>query len=147
MRRVIVLGTVMALSAGSLVAVALQQGQQPEVSKVIEAQKIADNLYMLTGPGGASKDARDPSGGNVAAFITDTGVVVVDSKNPGWGRPILDKIGTLTNKPVTMVIDTHTHGDHTSGQVEFPANIDIVAQEYSNINMRKTAMPALTLRE
>jgi cyclase len=141
MRRVIVLGTVIAISTGSLAAVALQQGQQPDVPKVIEAQKIADNLYLLTGPGGPSKDARDPSGGNVAAFITATGVVVVDSKNPGWGRPILEKIATLTSKPVTMVIDTHTHGDHTSGQVEFPANIDIVAQEYSNINMRKTAMP------
>src|SRR4051812_30311813 len=141
MRRVIVLSTVIAISTVSLAAVALQQGVQTEPPKVIEAQKIADNLYMLTGPGGASKDVRDPSGGNVAAFITATGVVVVDSKNPGWGRPILEKIRTLTSKPVTMVIDTHTHGDHTSGQVEFPATIDIVAQEYSNINMRKTAMP------
>jgi cyclase len=141
MRRVIVLGAVMAMGAASITAAGLQQGQQPDVPKVVEAQKIADNLYMLTGPGGASKDTRDPSGGNVAVFITSTGVVVVDSKNPGWGTPILKKIKTLTDKPVVMVIDTHTHGDHTSGQVEFPANIDIVAQESSNLNMRKTAMP------
>jgi glyoxylase-like metal-dependent hydrolase (beta-lactamase superfamily II) len=141
MRRLLVLGTAMTIGATSLAAVGLQQAQQPEPPKVIAAQKIADTLYLLTGPGGPSKDARDPSGGNVAAFITSTGVVVIDSKNPGWGRPILDRIKMLTDKPVVMVIDTHVHGDHTSGQVEFPANIDIVAQANSNINMRKTAMP------
>jgi len=141
MSRFVVLAAVMALGAASTGVVAVQQNQQAEGPKIIEAQKVADNLFMLTGPGGASKDVRDPSGGNVAAFITGSGVVVVDAKNPGWGRPILDRIKSLTDKPVVMVIDTHTHGDHTSGQVEFPANIDIVAQEYTNTNMRKTAMP------
>jgi glyoxylase-like metal-dependent hydrolase (beta-lactamase superfamily II) len=40
-----------------------------------------------------------------------------------------------------MIIDTHTHGDHVGGQVEFPATVDIVAQEQSNINMRETGPP------
>src|SRR5262249_24934099 len=75
-------------------------------------------LYMLKG-----------GGGNTAAFITANGVVVVDTKNPGWGQPLLDKIKTLTDKPVTMIINTHMHGDHVSGNVEFPATVDIVAQE------------------
>ena len=57
------------------------------------------------------------------------GVTVVDTKNPGWGQPILDKIKELTPKPVTMIINTHTHGDHVSGNVEFPATVDIVVQE------------------
>ena len=55
-------------------------------------------------------------------FVTATGVVVVDTKNPGWGQPILDKIRELTDKPVTTIINTHTHGDHVSGNVEFPAD-------------------------
>jgi glyoxylase-like metal-dependent hydrolase (beta-lactamase superfamily II) len=54
-------------------------------------------------------------------FVTANGVVVVDTKNPGWGQPLLEKIKTLTDKPVTMIINTHTHGDHVSGNVEFPA--------------------------
>jgi cyclase len=136
MRRVLVLGAMLA-GAASVVAIA----QQADPPKTIEAHKVAENLFMLTGPGGPFNDTRDPSGGNVAAFITANGVVVVDAKNPGWGRPILDRIKALTDKPVVMVIDTHTHGDHVSGQVEFPANIEIVAQEQSNINMRKTVMP------
>jgi glyoxylase-like metal-dependent hydrolase (beta-lactamase superfamily II) len=63
-------------------------------------------------------------------------VVVVDTKNPGWGQPLLDAIKTITNKPVTVIINTHTHGDHVSGNVEFPAEVDIVAQENTAANMK-----------
>jgi len=63
--------------------------------------------------------------------------VVVDAKNPGWGQPILDKIKELTPKPVTTLINTHTHGDHVSGNVEFPATVDIIVQENTKTNMEK----------
>jgi glyoxylase-like metal-dependent hydrolase (beta-lactamase superfamily II) len=64
-------------------------------------------------------------------------VVVVDAKNPGWGKPILDKIKELTPKPVTLLINTHTHGDHVSGNVEFPETVEIVVQENTRANMAK----------
>jgi len=79
-------------------------------------------------------------GGNTAVFITATGVVVVDAKNPGFGQQILDKIKELTPKPVTMLINTHTHGDHVGSNGEFPATIDIIVQENTKANMAK--MPA-----
>ena len=47
-------------------------------------------------------------GGNTAVFVGASGVVVVDTKNPGWGQPILDKIKELTPKPITTIINTHT---------------------------------------
>ncbi len=62
---------------------------------------------------------------------------MVDAKNPGWGQPILDKIKELTPKPVTTLINTHTHGDHVSGNVEFPATVEVVAQENTKVNMEK----------
>ena len=80
-------------------------------------------------------------GGNTAVFVATNGVVVVDTKNPGWGQPILDKIKTLTDKPVTTIINTHTHGDHVSGNVEFPATVDIVVQENTKTNMEKMSAP------
>ena len=80
-------------------------------------------------------------GGNTAVFVAANGVVVVDTKNPGWGQPILDKIKELTDKPVTTIINTHTHGDHVSGNVEFPATVDIVVQENTKTNMEKMAAP------
>ena len=125
MKRTVVLGLV--LSVGALVAVAAQQ-PPANAPKVIEVEKVKDNLYVLRGNGG---------GGNTAVFITSTGVTVVDAKNPGWGQPILDKIKTLTPKPVTTLINTHTHGDHVSGNVEFPATVDVIVQENTKANMEK----------
>ena len=122
MRRAVVLGVLVAV--GGLVAVKAQPAAN--APKVIEVEKVRDNLYVLRG-----------GGGNTAVFLTANGVTVVDAKNPGWGTPILDKIKTLTDKPVTMLINTHTHGDHVSGNVEFPATIDFVAQENTKTNMEK----------
>lgn len=123
MRRSIVLGVLLAL--GGLVAMKAQP-PAADAPKVIEVEKVKDNLYVLRG-----------GGGNTAVFLTANGVTVVDAKNPGWGKPILDKIKELTPKPVTMLINTHTHGDHVSGNVEFPATIDFVAQENTKANMEK----------
>ena len=68
-------------------------------------------------------------GGNTAVFVRTDGVTVVDTKNPGWGQPILDKIKKLSDKPITTIINTHTHGDHVSGNVEFPATVEVIVQE------------------
>ena len=127
MRRRIVLGSLLAVGALSLTAAAFQQPPTPSAS-AIEVDKLKDNLYVL-------KALSAGGGGNTSVFVTATGVVVVDTKNPGWGQPLLDKIKTLTDKPVTMIINTHTHGDHVSGNVEFPANVEVVAHENTKANM------------
>ena len=132
MNRVSVLVTIATAGAAALSVNAYQGQPAPAGPKVVEAQKLRDNLYMLTGQGG---------GGNTAVFIASNGVVVVDTKNPGWGQPILDKIKELTPKPVTTIINTHTHGDHVSGNVEFPATVDIVVQDNTKANMEKMAAP------
>jgi cyclase len=123
MRRGMVLGTLLAL--GALAAV---KAQPPAANapKVVEVEKVKDNLYVLRG-----------GGGNTAVFVTANGVTVVDAKNPGWGQPILDKVKELTPKPITTLINTHTHGDHVSGNVEFPATVDVVTQENTKANMEK----------
>jgi len=97
-----------------------------DAPKVIEVEKVKDNLFVLRG-----------GGGNTAVFVTADGVTVVDAKNPGWGAPILAKIKELTPKPVTRLINTHTHGDHVSGNVEFPASVDVVTHEATKVNMEK----------
>jgi cyclase len=123
MKRLIVLGMLVAVGA---LAVGKAQQPDPNAPKVIEVEKVKDTLYVLRG-----------GGGNTAVFLTANGVTVVDAKNPGWGKPILDKIKTLTDKPVTRLINTHTHADHVSGNVEFPGTIDFVAQENTKANMEK----------
>src|SRR5919201_2968955 len=123
MKRRIILGSLLVLGAISI-AVA-QQAPQPSANALM-VTKLKDNLYVLKG-----------GGGNTSVFITGTGVTVVDTKNPGWGSPVLEKIKTLTDKPVTTIINTHTHGDHVSGNVEFPATVDVIVQENTKTNMEK----------
>ena len=113
MKRLMVLGVLVAGGAASLTVAAFQQPAGQPAPIVVEADKIKDNLYVLKG-----------GGGNSSVFITAAGVVVVDTKNPGWGAPLLAKLKTITDKPVTTIINTHTHGDHVSGNVEFPATVD-----------------------
>src|SRR6476661_6919821 len=123
MKRLIVLATLLTVGVLSLAVTAAQQQAAP---KVVEVEKLRDNLFMLTG-----------GGGNTAVFVGTSGVVVVDTKNPGWGQPILDTIKTLTPKPITTIINTHTHGDHVSGNVEFPATVEVVVQENTKANMQE----------
>ena len=130
MKRGIVLGMLIVVGALSLVVAAQQQGGQPQ-ARVVEVEKVKDNLFVLKG-----------GGGNTAVFVTANGVVVVDAKNPGWGQPILDQIKMLTNKPITTLINTHTHGDHVSGNVEFPATVDIVTHENTKANMERMVAPS-----
>jgi glyoxylase-like metal-dependent hydrolase (beta-lactamase superfamily II) len=125
MKRAMVLGVLIGVGALSLTVAGYQPPAQ-QGPKVVEVDKIKDNLYVLKG-----------GGGNTAVFLTANGVVVVDAKNPGWGQPILDKIKEITPKPITTLINTHTHGDHVSGNVEFPATIDVVTQENTKANMEK----------
>ena len=129
MNRGLVLGILVAAGAASAVSAAYKQAQQP-VPKIVEVEKLKDNLYMLKN-----------GGGNTGVFVGTTGVVVVDTKNPGWGQPILDKIKEITDKPVTTIINTHTHGDHVSGNVEFPATVDIIVQENTKTNMENLVAP------
>jgi len=133
MKRQLVLGILFAAGALTMSVNALQQAPasgQP-AARVVEVDKLKDNLYMMRG-----------GGGNSAVFITSTGVVVVDTKNPGWGQPLLDKIKSVTDKPITMIINTHTHGDHVSGNVEFPATVEVVTHANTAKNMQEMRTPS-----
>ena len=55
------------------------------------------------------------------------------------GQPILDAVKAVTDKPVTMIINTHTHGDHTGSNTEFPTAVQIVAHANTKTNMQKMA--------
>src|SRR6266508_425965 len=136
MKRLLTLSTVLTIGALSISVVAFQTpAAQPAGPKVIDIEKLKDNLYVLTSSSPA--DRATFSGGNVAVFITDAGVTLVDTKLAGWGQAILDKLKTVTDKPVTRIINTHTHGDHTGNDNFFGASVEIVAQENTKANMEK----------
>ena len=122
MKRIVLLTSLIA--AGAMTYVAAQQGGQKPM--VVEVEKLKENLFVLKG-----------GGGNTTVFVQSNGISVVDTKNPGWGAPILAKIKELSPKTITTIINTHTHGDHVSGNVEFPTTVDIVVQENTATNMKQ----------
>ena len=120
MRRVVV------LSALVVLGVVVTLGRTVAQGNVAEIEQVKRNLYVITG-----------GGGNTAALVTDDGVVVVDTKNPGWGGAILEKIRTVTDKPVTMIVNTHTHGDHVGSNIDFPLPVEVVAHANTKSNMER----------
>jgi cyclase len=131
MKRLTLLAALVMVGSLSIAVAAYQQqpaaGEKP---RVVEVEKLKDNLFVLRG-----------GGGNSAVFVTAKGVVVVDTKNPGWGAPLIAKIRELTDKPITTIINTHTHGDHVSGNVEFEPNVDVVVHANAADSMKRMVGP------
>jgi glyoxylase-like metal-dependent hydrolase (beta-lactamase superfamily II) len=127
MKRIITLGILVSLGVFSMAAAGLQ-GQAPPA---LQIQKVKDNLYMVVTP--------DYGAGNTAVFITENSVVLVDTNTPGNGQSILDKVKTVTQKPVTTIINTHSHLDHTGSNEFFKTNVEFVAHENTKANMQKMA--------
>jgi cyclase len=126
MTRLQVLGGV--VLAGSLsIAGAAARGQPADDRRVtMQTLSVYDILYVLTG-----------GGGNTLALMRDDGIVLVDTKLPGWGQAMLDAMGAVSDKPVTTIINTHTHADHTGGNREFPTVVQVIAHENTKVNMSR----------
>jgi glyoxylase-like metal-dependent hydrolase (beta-lactamase superfamily II) len=92
----------------------------------LQVEKLTETLYVLRG-----------GGGNTAAFITAKGVLLVDTKVSGWGPSIIQKLKTFTDKPVTTIVNTHTHFDHVNGNAEFPATVEVVTHENTKMYMEQ----------
>ena len=134
MKRTLVLGVLVGIGVLSI-AVAGQAPPGPS-AKSIEAtkiQKVKNNLYVVTGSGVEDTDAF--SGGNVAVFVTDAGVTLVDSKLPGFGPTLVERVKSVTSKPITRIINTHTHGDHTGSNTFFGASVESVVHENAKASM------------
>ncbi len=135
MTRPVVLSWLVGVGALSITLSTLQahQAQQKTPPPLPELTRVKDNLYII----GSSGLGPSFTGGNTGVFIMENGVAIVDTKNPGYGPTILERIRAVTPKPVTTIINTHTHGDHTGSNPGFPATIDIVTHENTKSNMEK----------
>ena len=76
----------------------------------METQKLADNVTMLSGPGGSVTVLNGPDG----KFVVDTFVA------PAWPR-LKEALDGLGNAPLKYVIDTHWHFDHTDNNAPLHA--------------------------
>ncbi len=85
----------------------------------IQTEKVTDNIYMLTGPGG-----------NVGLFVGEDANFLVDDKYEAQGSDILNAVAEVTDQPIDYLINTHWHGDHTgSNHVIGETGATIVAHD------------------
>ena len=111
------LGTLLVAWGVAIGAAEYRQAARPAAPEPT-LQKLAENLYVI---GNADPRNRETfTGGNTGIFITSQGVVVVDTKLATWGSMILNKVKSVTNKPVTTIINTHTHFDHSGSNASKP---------------------------
>ena len=120
---------------GLAVAGAAARQQRPRIPPTGTIKKVRDNLYVIPG-----------AGGNTTVFVRQAGVVLVDTKLPNNGEAILNQVRTVTDKPVTMIVNTHSHPDHIGSNEYFPASVDIVTHENTRkwmaANSRVASIPA-----
>jgi cyclase len=91
----------------------------------METQKLADNVTMFDGPGGAVTVLNGPDG----KFVVDSFVA------PAWPK-LKQALDGLGNAPVKYVIDTHWHFDHTDNNAHLhAAGATVLAHENTKKRM------------
>jgi cyclase len=111
-----------------LAAMRAQMGSAP-----IQSQPLAENLTMLSGPGG-----------NVVVLNGPDGKIVVDTfLLPAWPK-LKETLDGMSSAPLKTVIDTHWHFDHTDNNANLhAAGATVLAHENTKTRMAEPHDSAL----
>jgi len=106
------------LSAGALFLagcwIAYIQAQAPAPKLTIH--KVKDDLYEIEG-----------DGGNVAVYITNEGVILVDDKYDQDHDAIVANVKSVTDQPIKYILSTHYHADHSGGNAKFMPTAEVIS--------------------
>jgi cyclase len=80
-------------------------------------EHIKDNVYKIFG-----------GGGNTLVVVQTDGVVLVDTKLPDNGAAIIGEVKKVTDKPIKLIINTHSHPDHVGSN-------DYLREQYPNVRI------------
>jgi len=93
--------------------VAYTQGNPPPTLTI---EKVKDDLYVIVG-----------DGGNVAVYITNEGVILVDDKYEQDHDQIVARVKSVTPQPIKYILSTHYHADHSGGNTKFTTEAEIIS--------------------
>jgi cyclase len=125
-----------AAMAGLLAGAWLTYTQSPPVPP-IGIQKLKDNLYVIAVTKGVGP-------GDVAVKVTSEGVILVDDMFDRNHDEILEKLRTVTDKPIKYILNTHQHDDHSGGNAKMLAmNAEVISHKNARANMALLKMPGL----
>lgn len=103
--------------AAPLPVFAVQSARQDATLRS-QSLDVSDNLYLISG-----------GGGNSLMMAGDEGVVLVDTKRAGFGKALLEIASSISDQPLTTIVHTHGHADHTGSTPEFPSVRQVIGRD------------------
>jgi cyclase len=98
---------------------AATQQHPPKFDPNLKTVKLTDSIYLLEG-----------AGGNVAVFVWDEGVLLIDDKITPVSPEVKKAVAAITPKPIRFVVNSHWHADHSGGNAALASDgAVIVAHE------------------
>jgi cyclase len=111
MKKALLLVTITLIAAASV--------RTQDFSKVeITATKVNGNVHMLQG-----------AGGNIGVSVGADGILIVDDQFAPLAEKIKAALKTLGEGKLKFVLNTHWHGDHTGGNMQFGPEAPIIAHD------------------
>lgn len=96
----------------------------------VTTERLLDDLYLISG-----------EGGNVAALVTDAGVLLVDDMFERNHDGIVAAVASVTAQPIRFVVNTHQHDDHAGGDRLFLPIAEVIAHENVRANLSDIRQP------
>ena len=104
--------------------------QKPKPAGPLQIAKVRGDLYVISG-----------EGGNVAVYVTDEGVVLVDDMFDRNHADILAQVKSVTDKPLKYVLNTHQHDDHAGGDFKMLPIAEVIAHRNARANLADIKQP------
>ena len=117
-----------AIGAAHITGPAYAQGFRAPAQLSIE--RVKGELYMISG-----------EGGNVAAYVTGEGVVLVDDMFDRNHDDILAAVASVTDEPIVYELNTHQHDDHAGGNLKLLPIADVIAHKNVRANLTNIRQP------
>lgn len=118
--------TAIAILCGAGTQVRADEAFPAVQGKSYKFEKVAEGVYYATALPGTNG-----SGSNNVVIVNDRDMVLVDDgTTPAAARAFLEDIKLISSKPVSAVVNTHFHYDHTDGNSVFAPDVQIIAHEY-----------------
>jgi cyclase len=96
------------------------QGPGIDYAKIeILTEKMAPNLYLLTGSAGADPGHQDGAGGRIGVLAGPDGIFMVDAQYAQITDKVVAAIRKISPEPIRFLVNTHLHVDHTGGNANF----------------------------
>src|SRR5579864_4974259 len=108
-----------AAGQGGTVQSVIQKATEEFENSPLKVASLGQSLYMFSG-----------DGGNVTAIVDDASTMLIDSGMASRISELDEAISKTTMRPVTRLVNTHWHFDHTGGNTYLGASgVTIIAQE------------------